>query len=91
MTSLAQDAALVCTALGVVSAAVVLARSHDLRLTVAVLLEFLLAAGLLRLTADATPRALLTAAIIVALRKLVTFGLGFAPVHPLRRGSRRGS
>ena len=84
MSGLVRDAALVCTVLGVVSAAAVLVRSHDLRLTVAVLLEFLLAAGLLRLTADMTPRALLAAAAIVVLRKLVSFGLSVTPRGPVR-------
>lgn len=78
MKELAQDAALLCTGFGLVSAAAVLLRARDARLAIAVLLEFLLAAGLLRLAVAATPRALLTAAIIVALRKLVSFGLGFA-------------
>ena len=78
MKQLVQDAALLCTALGLVSATAVLLRARDLRLAIAVLLEFLLAAGLLRLAVAATPRALLTAAIIIALRKLVSFGLGFA-------------
>ncbi len=79
MTALLRDAALVCTALGILSALAVLARSRDVRLSVGVLLEFLLAAGLLRLGADPTGQALLGAAVIVALRRLIGFGLRFSP------------
>ncbi len=80
MTELLRDAALVCTVLGIVSALSVLARSRDLRLAVAVLLDFLLAAGLLRLSGAPTVEALLAAAGIIALRRLVGFGLRFSPV-----------
>ncbi len=79
MTALLRDAALVCTALGILSALAVLARSRDVRLSVGVLLEFLLAAGLLRLGADPTGQALLGAAVIVALRRLLAFGLRISP------------
>jgi hypothetical protein len=82
MSDLLQDAALVCSGLGLLSAVAVLARAHDVRLALAVLLDFLLAAGLLRLSVDATPRALLTAAIIITLRKVVSFGLGFTLSRP---------
>ena len=84
MTELLNDAALLCTALGVASAVAVLARARDLRLAIGVLLEFLLAAGLLRLSADPTPRALLTAAVVVGIRRLVSVGLGFAPIRAPR-------
>ena len=76
-------AALLCVVLGLVSAGAVLARTWQLRQALPVLLEFLLAAGLLRLAHDATWRALATAAAVVALRKLVvTYGL-----RPGRSGS----
>ncbi len=78
MNDLLRDAALVCTALGILSALAVLARSRDVRLSVGVLLEFLLAAGLLRLSADPTGQALLVAAVVVALRRLVGFDLRFS-------------
>jgi uncharacterized membrane protein len=41
----------------------------------AVLLEFLLAAGLLRLSDHPTYRSLASAAVIIVIRKLVTIGL----------------
>ena len=75
MSGVLRDAALVCTALGVLSALAVLARTSDLRLGIGVLLEFLLAAGLLRLSADPTWTALLSAAVVVFLRRLLSAGL----------------
>ena len=77
MNALLRDAALLCTALGVVSTLAVLARLRDVRLAIAVLLEFLLAAGLLRLAADPTVQAVVTAAVVVGLRKLIGVGLRF--------------
>ena len=75
MSTLAGSAALVCTVLGLVCAAGVLVRTRDARLGLGVLLDFLLAAGLLRLGADADWRAIATAAVVVAVRKLV-MGVG---------------
>ncbi|MDP9435751.1 MAG: DUF1622 domain-containing protein [Actinomycetota bacterium] len=69
---LLQYAALVCTLLGLVSGAAVLARTRDLQQGLGVLLEFLLAAGLLRLSTTASWRAVVTAAVIVGIRTLVT-------------------
>jgi uncharacterized membrane protein len=79
MTALLREAALVCTALGILSALAVLTRARDVRLSVGVLLDFLLAAGLLQLSADPTVQALVTAAVIVALRRLLGFRLRFGP------------
>ena len=79
MTELLREAALVCTALGIVSAVAVLVSRRDVRLAIGVLLEFLLAAGLLRLSADPTTQTLLTAALIVGVRRLVGLGLRFSP------------
>ncbi|MDP9466868.1 MAG: hypothetical protein M3P31_06515 [Actinomycetota bacterium] len=76
MTGLAGTAALLCAVLGLVCGAAVLARTRSLGQALPVLLEFLLAAGLLRLSHDATWRVLATAAVIVGLRKLVVaYGL----------------
>ena len=84
MSGVLQGGALLCTALGLVSALAVGLRSRDLRLAVGVLLEFLLAAGLLRLTDDPTPQALLTAAVVVLLRRLLSLGLGAGVRRPAR-------
>jgi uncharacterized membrane protein len=86
MESVLQLAAVTCTVLGLVSAAAVLLRARDVRLTIGVLLDFLLAAGLLRLSGDPTPRAIVTAALIILIRKVVSFGL----VQHLRAGDRPG-
>lgn len=75
MSTLLQSAALLTTVLGLLSGALVLARRHDVRSALAVLLEFLLAAGLLRLSDHPTYRSLATAAVIIVVRKLVTIGL----------------
>jgi hypothetical protein len=79
MTALLREAALLCTVLGMLSALAVLARSRDVQLSVGVLLEFLLAAGLLRLSADSTVQAVVTAVVIIGLRRLIRFGLGIRP------------
>ena len=84
MSDLVRSAALLCTALGVGCAALVLVRTRELGQAVPVLLEFLLAAGLLRLTSDATWRAIATAALVVALRKLVVAD-GLRPAAAARR------
>lgn len=75
MSALLQEAALLLTILGLVCGLLVLAGERDVRLAVAVLLEFLLGAGLLRLSDHPTYRTIATAAVIVVVRKLVTFGL----------------
>lgn len=77
MTDLAASAALLCTVLGLVCGAAVLARTRSLAQALPVLLELLMAAGLLRLSHDPTWRALAAAAVLVGLRKLVVaYGLG---------------
>jgi hypothetical protein len=76
MTGLTATAALLCTVLALVSGAAVLARTRSLAQALPVLLELLLAAGLLRLAHDPSWRAIASAAVIVALRKLVVaYGL----------------
>lgn len=75
MSMFLQGATLLLTVLGLVCGLLVLAREHDVRLAVAVLLEFLLGAGLLRLADHPTSGAIATAAVLVLVRKLITFGL----------------
>ena len=76
MNALLREAALACTLLGLLSGGAALLRARDLRLAVRVVLQFLLAAGLLRLAADPTWRALLGAAVVIVLRRLLVVGLG---------------
>ena len=76
MSAVGSAAALACTVLALVAAGVVLARTRRVDQALPVLLELLLAAGLLRLTSDAGWRAIATAAVIVVLRKVVVaYGL----------------
>ena len=71
MSTLTGRAALLCTVLGLVCAGVVFARTRQLGQALPVLLELLMAAGLLRLTFDGTWRALATAAAVVVVRTIV--------------------
>jgi hypothetical protein len=82
VTELVRGAALMCTVLGLTCSVAVLACTRDARLALAVLLDLLLAAGLLRLGADPDWRALATAAVVVAVRRLVV-GVGLR-ARPLR-------
>ena len=72
MSELLQTGAVLCTLLGLVGGGVVLVAARDPRLAVCVLLEFLLAAGLLRLSDDPDWRALAVAAVVVALRRVLS-------------------
>lgn len=86
MSTLISSAALLCAFLGLLCAAAVLVRTRELRQALPVLMELLLAAGLLRLTQDATWQALATAAVIVAVRRLVV-GYGLRPAARTSRTS----
>ncbi|MER5838840.1 hypothetical protein ABT099_00715 [Streptomyces prasinus] len=81
MTALLHLAALAATAFGLVAAAVVFATARRLRPVLAVLLDFLIAAGLLRLAGETSWEAIATTAAVIAVRKLVTAGLRFSPPH----------
>lgn len=72
MSTALQTGALVCVLLGLLGAAAVLGRMRDGRLALSVLLDFLLAAGLLRLGGDPSFRELLVAAVILALRRVLS-------------------
>ncbi len=76
MIAIVSAAGLLVTAAGLLSATLVLARTRDLHVSIKVLLDFLLAAGLLRLTHEPTWRQITVAASIVAVRRLLSFGLG---------------
>ena len=75
MTGLLGAAALLVTGLGLVSATAVLARARDGRLALRVLLEFLTAAGLLRLAGDPGWPEIGAAAAVVAVRRLLSLRL----------------
>ncbi|MCI0385736.1 hypothetical protein [Streptomyces sp. CNQ085] len=75
MTTVLDLAALATTAFGLVAAAVVFAEARRLVPALAVLLDFLTAAGLLRLAGDPSWGTIAAAAAVIAVRKLVTAGL----------------
>ncbi|MTE22011.1 hypothetical protein F0L17_23435 [Streptomyces sp. TRM43335] len=68
-------AALTVTALGLTAALVAFAAAGRLRTAMAVLLDFLTAAGLLRLAGDPNWDTIAAAAAVIAIRKLVAAGL----------------
>jgi hypothetical protein len=76
VTAVLDSAALVVTAAALAAAAVVLLGTRRPRIALPVLLDLLMAAGLLRLAADPEWHRLLSAAAIVGLRHLILLGLG---------------
>ncbi|MET8976766.1 hypothetical protein ABZX85_14220 [Streptomyces sp. NPDC004539] len=75
MTEALRQLALLITLLGLLSAARVAVTLRRVRPTVALLTDFLLAAGLVRLAAAPSWTSLATAAATVAVRMLVNAGL----------------
>jgi len=82
VTLLVQQAAVLCAATGVLTGVAVAVRTGDVRQGLTMLLEFLLAAGLLRLSASASWSALLTTAVIVLVRTLLMHAGPRAPGAP---------
>jgi hypothetical protein len=85
MTRLLEQAALLCTAAGLIAGALVVGSTRDPRLGLRVALEFFMAAGLLRLAGPLSAMTLATAAGILAVRQLVSLGL-----RPSPRGGAHG-
>ncbi|WP_410535265.1 hypothetical protein [Streptomyces sp. KL2] len=75
MTTVLSLAALATTAFGLAAAAMALASGMRVVPALAVLLDFLTAAGLLRLAGDPDWSTIAAAAAVIAVRKLVTAGL----------------
>lgn len=73
--SLTNAAALLVAAFGVIVAVVLSAATRDVRLALRAALELWTAAGCLHLAADAAWGALGSAALVIAIRKLASFGL----------------
>lgn len=89
MSPALQAMSVACAAFGLLGAAAVLTRGLGLRGAVGVLLDFLLAAGLLRLADDPQWGQVATAAVIVLVRRLLSVGLAEAAderLLPRRRG-----
>jgi hypothetical protein len=75
MTTIIHDAALVVTALGLLVGALALAKTRQIPLSLAVLLDFFTAAGLLRLVGPPTWSRLATVALTITVRQLASRGL----------------
>ncbi|SDQ10896.1 DUF1622 domain-containing protein [Quadrisphaera sp. DSM 44207] len=93
MTALLDLVALGITAAGIAAAGVVLGSTRRPAAALPVFLEFLLAAGLLRLAGDPTWQRIVTTAVIALLRSMVGRGLRYgatawtsaAWTHPVPR------
>jgi hypothetical protein len=89
MTTIIHDAALLVTAAGVVVGGLALAKTRQIPLSLAVLLDFFTAAGLLRLVGPPTWSRLATVALTITVRQLASRGLraaqaGHVSLAPLR-------
>jgi hypothetical protein len=78
ITAISDGAALTVTAAGLLAAAVALARTGRFQLALALLLDFLTAAVLLRLSASASWPAIGAAALVIAIRQLASRALAAA-------------
>jgi len=85
MATIFHTAAVVATAAGLVVAAVALATTRQIALSLALLLDFFTAASLLRLAGPPTWSALATAALTIFIRQLASRGLR-AALGPGRPG-----
>ncbi|MBB4914397.1 hypothetical protein [Streptosporangium saharense] len=79
MADLVQTAVPLVVAMGLAAALAVLARGAGPREAMAVLLDFLVAAGLLRLSQAQTWTAIILAALTVVVRKVVVAGFLIRP------------
>jgi hypothetical protein len=75
MTAIAQEAALLVTAAGIVAAVLALVKTRQISLSLAVLLDFLTAAGLLRLVGPTSWQQLATVTLTITVRQLAGRGL----------------
>ncbi|GGR48328.1 hypothetical protein GCM10010497_59740 [Streptomyces cinereoruber] len=75
MNTLLHTASLLLTVCGLLGAAAAYRLSHTFRSALAVLLDFLTAAGLIQLAGDPSWNSILQAAAVIALRKLLSTGL----------------
>lgn len=79
MSSALETASWLLGGAAVVLACAALVATRELRPALALGLDFLLAAGLLRLASADTWTAIASAAVIVVVRRLVTWSLSFTP------------
>jgi hypothetical protein len=81
MTTIIHAAALLLTATGFAAGALVFARTHQIPLSLALLLDFLTAAGILRLVGPPTWSGLATVALTITIRRLAGRGLRALKPH----------
>jgi hypothetical protein len=84
MTTITHEAALLVTAAGLVVAVLALATTRQFSLSLAVLLDFFTAAGLLQLFGPPTWPRLATVALTISVRQLAGRGLRAAQAGQLR-------
>jgi hypothetical protein len=84
MTTIAHDAALWVTTAGLLVAALVLAKTRRIPLSLAVLLDFLTAAGLLGLVGPPACSRLATVALTITVRQVASRGVRAADGDHLR-------
>ncbi|MDT9684507.1 hypothetical protein RND61_20965 [Streptomyces sp. TRM76323] len=82
MNAWLQAAAVLITAAGLVAAAASWRLTGRFRSALAVLLDFLTAAGLVRLAGDPAWGSVLSAAAVIALRRLIGSGLALSRAAP---------
>lgn len=89
MNAWLQTAAVLITALGLVAAAAAWRLTHTVRGGLAVLLDFLTAAGLLRLAGEPSWDSVILAAAVIALRKLLGASLHLSRLNQTTHGQAR--
>ncbi|CAL9596441.1 MULTISPECIES: hypothetical protein [unclassified Streptomyces] len=82
MNAWLQAAAVLVTGAGLAAAAAAYRITRDVRRALSVLLDFLTAAGLLRLAGEPAWDGILTAAAVIALRRLIGSGLALSRAGP---------
>ncbi|MFD4543602.1 hypothetical protein [Streptomyces bauhiniae] len=86
MSAWLQAGAVLITGLGLVAAAAALRLTHSVRAALAVLLDFLTAAGLLRLAGEPSWVGIILAAAVIAMRKLLGASLRLSSANRTTSG-----
>ncbi|MER7309904.1 DUF1622 domain-containing protein [Streptomyces griseoluteus] len=89
MNAWLQAGAVLITGLGLVAAAAAWRLTHSVRAALAVLLDFLTAAGLLRLAGEPSWDSTIVAAAVIALRKLLGASLHLSSANRTTPGGAR--
>ncbi|MYV40990.1 DUF1622 domain-containing protein [Streptomyces sp. SID1328] len=89
MNAWLQAGAVLITGLGLVAAAAAWRLTHSVRAALAVLLDFLTAAGLLRLAGEPSWDSIILAAAVIALRKLLGASLHLSSANRTTPGGAR--